>query len=789
VSARRVLAAKRRRDIRGQWPQFAAVVGTIMLGVALFAASFDAYRNLEESYGNLHRELRSADLWITGGAVDAIAAQARARDGVVAVEQRIQADVPLRIGRDKLRGRIVSLPPDGRPAINDVLVTTGQEPTGPSSVLAEKHLDDHFDLAPGDPVSVFSEGTGWVEVEVSGSAASAEYLWPARSRQEVITLPDDFGVLFVPWELAEDVTSADANQVLVRLADGADPGLLDELEQLAITAGATEVQTRAEQPSNAILQEDIDGFRELSAAFPILFLTAAGLAAYTLLARRVRSERRLIGMLLASGLRRADVLRHYLGYGVLAGVLGAGVGVLGGMAAARALTRVYLQFIDLPMEAAVFAVREVTVIGGLAFGLVAGALSAAAPALFASRIPPADAMRGIVPAGGGRYSLLERIIPPLRRLPTRWRSVLRGIARNRRRTAYTVLGVTLSLVLIVTSWSMIDTMDGLLARQFDQVMIQDARVELAGPQPPDVLARLREVDGVARVEGVVTAPATLTGPAGRYPSVLTALPEDTELHGFVLPDGTRTSLSATDGVLVGIGARPILGAEPGEMLTLRSAHLGMTEQVRLAGYVDEPLGTFVYSSHAHVRDLAGSDLPVTGALVGFAPDVDREAVRREISGLEMVAAYEDAQALVAVYQDFTGLFYGFVGGALVLGGLMASAILFTTMSVNVLERAREIATLRASGVRRREISRLITAENLLMTLLGIAPGLLAGVVGGQLLMRSFSSDLFQLELIVRPRTLVLSSIAVIVAALLSQWPSLRAVGRLDLATVVRSQDG
>ena len=62
-----VLRTKRRRDVARQWPQFLAIVVTIMLGVALFAASYDAYRNLRASYDNLHVELRTADLWITGG--------------------------------------------------------------------------------------------------------------------------------------------------------------------------------------------------------------------------------------------------------------------------------------------------------------------------------------------------------------------------------------------------------------------------------------------------------------------------------------------------------------------------------------------------------------------------------------------------------------------------------------------------------------------------------------------------------------------------------------------------
>jgi putative ABC transport system permease protein len=459
-----------------------------------------------------------------------------------------------------------------------------------------------------------------------------------------------------------------------------------------------------------------------------------------------------------------------------------------GVAAARTMTRFYLGFIDLPMQAAVFDVRLVTVLGGLAFGVVAGAVSAAAPALLASRVEPAEAMQGVAPAAGGRRSLFERLVPPLRRLPTRWLLVLRGIGRNRRRTAYTIVGVTLSLLLILTSWSMLDTMNALLDRQFDVVMRQDARVDFAGPQAADVLDELRRMDGVARAEPVVAAPVTVVGPDGRYGTALTALPADTELHGFVLPDGGTTSLDAVDGVLVGVGARTILGAEPGDTVTLEVPDLGASVDATLVNWVDEPLGTFAYTSIEWIEARAGTQLPVSSALLEFTDGADRDAVRRAVTDLDIVAAYEDSQALVSLYGDFTGLFYGFVGGMLALGGLMAFAIMFTTMSVNIVERSREMATLRASGVRLGQISRLVSSENLVMTLLGVVPGLVAGVLGGQALMRSYSSDLFQLDLVVRPATLAIAAGAIVVVALVSQWPSLRAVRRLDIAAVVRERD-
>jgi putative ABC transport system permease protein len=181
-------------------------------------------------------------------------------------------------------------------------------------------------------------------------------------------------------------------------------------------------------------------------------------------------------------------------------------------------------------------------------------------------------------------------------------------------------------------------------------------------------------------------------------------------------------------------------------------------------------------------------VPITSALLRFEDGADRDAVRRSVQELRFVASYEDARSLVELMDQFTGLFYGFIGAMLSLGALMAFAIMFTTMSVNIGERAREVATLRASGAQLGQISRLISSENLIMTLLGIVPGLIAGVIGGRLLMDSYSSDLFRLDLIVRPWTLVIASLAIVAVAFVSQWPSLRAVRRLDIASVVREQD-
>ena len=88
---------------------------------------------------------------------------------------------------------------------------------------------------------------------------------------------------------------------------------------------------------------------------------------------------------------------------------------------------------------------------------------------------------------------------------------------------------------------------------------------------------------------------------------------------------------------------------------------------------------------------------------------------------------------------------------------------------------------------RRQLTLLISSENLLLTLIGIVPGLIVGYYAASAFMASFSSDLFSFDLALRPWTPVYVAIALVAAALVSQWPVLRAVDRIDIARVVRDR--
>lgn len=777
------LRKKLRRDLGRQKAQFVAVTITVFLGITMFGATYDSFQNLEASYAQTATEFTFANLTVVGGDVTQFAAEQTDHLSVEVVSTRTVADLPFRLGETKLLGRVVGIPETG-PVVNEVLVLEGSGLTGPDSVLMEEHLANHFDITPGDTFEI-QTASGWTVVRVTGLIASPEYIWPAASRQEIITTPDNFGVVFATETAARALSGDGPNEALLYYAGGEENAALSEsLTADAYSLGALEVFTRAEQPSNAALEEDLKGFEELGLFFPILFLTAAAMAAYVMITRLVHAQRPQIGILLANGFTKRQVLRHYLGYGLVPGLIGSIPGAIAGVLLARVITGVYTDFISVPIT--VIRFYPLTLFAAIFLGLLATVVAALAPALSASRLSPAESMRGSTPPGKGRASLAERLLPPLRQLPIRWRMTLRGIERNTRRTIYTVIGVVLSLTLILVSWGMLDTIETLLERQFVEIQKEDARVYFSAPAGPTDLATLRNIEGVAGVEPSLELPVAIEAQGKRYETFLVAVDKDTEMRAFFTGRNTATTLP-TDGMLAAIGVANHLDLEPGDPVSVTVGGIDLELETQISDIIDEPLGSMVYVSDSYAEELAGFPLPATSALLTYEEGASSSEVRNQIVELPQVAAFEDANAIYNIAKDFMGLFYVFIGVMLAFGAAMAFALIFNTMSVNIAERSREVATLLAVGTKRSMISRLITTENLLVAAIGIPLGLIVGYLTSAAAMASFQSDMFRFELYVRPLTFVWSALAILIVALISQWPGLRAVRRMDIAQVVKER--
>jgi putative ABC transport system permease protein len=776
----RALQKKALRDLRRRLPQAAAIGVTVMLGVLLYVVSYDSFRNVQASYDRTYVRTHFADLTVTGGDPDTIAAAVGKSGGVERVDTRTQVDQPMMIGATKLVGRVVGMPRVSGTEINEIDVIAGglPDPARDDQVVVERHTAHTFGLVPGGHVQVF-DGTRWHDVTIAGVAQSPEYLWPARNRQDVLGDPHAFAVIFAPELLARTLSARSTpNQTLVEMTSAATQSDRDRVTRLIRSAGAVDIEDRGDQPSNAALHENFNGFRVMAIGFPALFLTAAAIAEYVLLTRLIRTERPIVGALLALGARRGAVVRHYVWYGAVVAAIGALAGILAAVAATYAYTKVYASLLSLPDT--VIEHRIPTAVIGFALGLTTGVIGGLAPAIGAARTSPAQAMRGDDhPVGTG---LLARLSTRWTLLPVAARMALRSLTRSRRRTVATMVGGVLALVLILASAGMLTSVRAMLAIEFGDVQRQDATV-LVAAGANDVGAQLQSLPGVAIVEPATIARVTVAANGHAYPTTLTGLEPATVMHGFRTADGTGRMLPA-DGVLAGAALADKLGVRIGDEMTVIPA-TASAGHVRLAGLLDEPLGTALYATNAAARSITngGPD----GYLLRFGNDVDRDRVRVAASGLTGVVAYTDTHAVENQLDSFLVIFWVFAGAMLMLGALLAFTVIYVTMSVNLAERTSELATLRAAGAPVRRLTAALAIENIAATLLAVPIGLAAGVAAGWVFLRSFNNDLFSLHLSIGPMALILATVAVTAAAAFSQLPAARLIKRIDVARVVRER--
>ncbi len=127
--------------------------------------------------------------------------------------------------------------------------------------------------------------------------------------------------------------------------------------------------------------------------------------------------------------------------------------------------------------------------------------------------------------------------------------------------------------------------------------------------------------------------------------------------------------------------------------------------------------------------------------------------------------------------------YGLLG----MSVIVAILGVVNTMAMSVFERRREIGMLRAIGLDRRGVGRMVRLESLMIALFGGVVGVLLGIVTAWAAVRTIAGSLKSITLVVPPVQIGFFLVAAAVIGLLAAvWPALRAA-RLDILGAIKSE--
>ncbi|WP_374982870.1 ABC transporter permease [Streptomyces fradiae] len=583
-------------------------------------------------------------------------------------------------------------------------------------------------------------------------------------------------------------------------------------------------------------------------AFSQVFLGAAAIALFVgvfliantftmLVAQRTKE----VALMRAVGASRRQVTRSVLAEAAIVGLVASVAGYLLGIGLAVGLRSGMAAF-GMKMPDGPLVLGATPVLAALGVGLVITMLAAWLPGRRAAKIPPVAAMNSvhaaptqkslvvrnsvggalaalggglivlgaakaggtgrILIAGGAFLTLIGVImlIPLLSRpLIAAVRPLLVGpfgisgklagqnAVRNPRRTGATASALAIGLTL-VTGLSVLGvTVGSSLDRATTDQIKADYMVRMAngGPLDPSVLTALEKAPGVTAVSPQQASGMEL---GGKWASTSAVTPGAIERVLKVEP---------TAGSLDSLATGKIAVAE--KTAASRGWKVGTAVPVT---YPDDEKGTLTVGALYKDSDFLSPVLIDRKAVAAHDPEpyipeifVSTEGGEGAANEKALIQALGDNPAIhVMDKQDIRDSFGGPINMLLnIMYGLLAMALIIAvlgvvnTLAMSVFERQQEIGMLRAIGLDRRRVKRMVRLEAVVISVYGAVVGIVLGSFLGWAIGETFKSSLPDYSLVLPwDRIGVFLLLAALVGVLAAMWPA-RSAAKLNMLNAIKAE--
>ncbi|GAA2453195.1 ABC transporter permease [Actinomadura vinacea] len=700
----------------------------------------------------------------------------------------------------------------------DYDLSSGRAPKGPSEVALDTTTAERAEMKVGDTAHIVTAGAS-MRARVVGLMDTGDMMGASITAFDTATAQR---LLLKPGYFSDvQVGSTGVSETVLR----------DRIAR--VLPANLEAVTGAQMRDDA--KSEVAGFmtffRTFLLVFALISIFVGAFIIFNTFSMLVAQRTRELALLRAIGAARPQVTRAVLGEAFAVGVVGSSIGLAAGAGLAYLLNGQMMG-----ADAGGLVLTANPVVSSYAVGIAVTMVSAYFPARRAAKVPPVAAMRddvalprrsmrvrvalgslltligagliGVGLAGDGEVVLVGvgafavflgvtmlapvisvpvvRVLgaPFARLMGAPGRMARQNALRNPRRTAATAAALMIGLALITTvnvlGASMRTSVEAQVDRQFGaDYIVQPAGMGQIGA---DVVGRVRSTAGVESAAPYYIGSANIKGDRASYVSGDTAaLARATRLR---LVSGSLDA--GRDGILVNEDTARSNGWSVGGAVSVQFTD-GRTRSLRVAGVYskNEFLGPYLVPEAVHQAHTAR---PIVARVFVDARQADAATLKalqgtlRDQPNLEV----QDQAAMKDSAREQVDVFVTFLTVLLVMSVIIAAVGVVNTLALSVIERTREIGLLRAIGISRRQLRRMIRLESIVIAVFGAVLGVAVGVSFGAALQRSLVGQGLTHLSVPYGTLFAYLVIAALIGVLAALWPAWRA-GRMDVLKAISTE--
>lgn len=533
--------------------------------------------------------------------------------------------------------------------------------------------------------------------------------------------------------------------------------------------------------------QDTESVANIGKVFPVVFFVVATLISLTSMTRMVEEQRTQIGTLKALGYNKLQIAGKYIWYASLACLIG---GFLGMSVGFVLLPKIIWMMYGMMYQISEIHLRFNWLYGGI--GLLLISICIVGATLYAVMMElvhtPATLMRPKAPKMGKRV-LLEKIPLIWKHLRFTQKVTVRNIFRYKKRFLMTIIGILGCTSLILAGFGLRDSIRSILPSQYEKVFHYDQQINLKNnleSQAKQELIHSLEKTEVGQKPIVVETHMT-SGKAisekGEEDVQFIVPSQAEEIDQVIELVDVKTKEKLTLGpndVFLSDKAAQLLGVKEGDTITIEDSH-EVKKQAKITHIVENYIYHFVYMAKDLYQTVYEEPYETN---VLLTKKLNQPA--EEIMQLPQVASVSQISSMVEMIQDTMDSLNYVVIVLIVSAGLLAFVVLYNLANVNISERIRELATIKVLGFYDKEVYSYVTRETVILTLIGIAFGLVAGYFLNSFIIGTCEINMLRFSRTIEPMSYVYSALITVAFTLMVNVATYFSLKKIDMIESLKS---
>ena len=525
----------------------------------------------------------------------------------------------------------------------------------------------------------------------------------------------------------------------------------------------------------------------IAKVFPIFFFLVAALVCTTTMTRMIDEQRTLIGTMKALGYKKSAVMGSYLFYAGSAAIAGCIFGFLFGSyifpaTIWKAYGILYQEFapikfiFDLPLAVVSLCVSLVCSMGAAWFACYRELADV-----------PANLIRPASPKSG-KHIFLERIPFLWRRLSFLHKISIRNILRYKKRLVMMVLGIGGCTALLVTGLGLLDSIQNVVDAQYNEITLYDYAVSFRNEA--DTASRqefLNKNSGVIENAAFVHEGSIDLVMPRESKSIRFVVADSKGLSGFIDLHNGRSPVSfpKQGEVILNDKLASLYGLKTGDTVTLRDADLH-TLTLTVSGFFNNYVYNYAYISADSCLEQWGFIPEFKTGYLNIKDGVDPHEGAASVMDdgrVSSVTVNADTRDMIDTMMSSLNAVVLLV---IFCAGALAFIVLYNLTNINILERVREIATIKVLGFHPIETAGYVFREILALTGIGALLGLGLGKALHAFVMSQIQIDMVSFENRIAPLSYIAAFLCTFLFAGLVCFAMYFRLKKIDMAQSLKS---